>query len=32
MAKAYYRANYNSEVEDNRNFEEFYDTIMKELP
>ena len=32
MAKAYYRANYNSEVEDNRNFEEFYDTTMKELP
>jgi DNA-directed RNA polymerase subunit N (RpoN/RPB10) len=29
MAKAYFKANYNEEVEQNRNFEEFYDLIVK---
>jgi hypothetical protein len=28
MAKAYYKANYNEEVEENNTFEEFYDTIV----
>lgn len=29
MAKVYFRANYNQEQEDNRQFEEFYDGVMK---
>jgi hypothetical protein len=28
MAKVYYKANYNEEVEENNTFEEFYDTIV----
>lgn len=32
MAKAYYKANYNEEVEENKNFEEMYDVVMKTLP
>lgn len=30
MAKAYFSANFNSVVEDDKNFEEFYETIMKQ--
>jgi hypothetical protein len=30
MAKVYYSANFNDEVEENSNFEDFYKTIMKE--
>lgn len=29
MAKVYFRANYSQEQEENRNFEEFYDGVMK---
>lgn len=29
MAKAYFRSNYAEEQEDNRQFEEFYDGVMK---
>lgn len=29
MAKVYFRANYSQEQEDNRQFEEFYDGVMK---
>jgi hypothetical protein len=29
MAKAYFKANYSQEQEENRNFEEFYDGVMK---
>jgi DNA-directed RNA polymerase subunit N (RpoN/RPB10) len=29
MAKVYYKANFGDEVEENKNFEEFYDTIIK---
>lgn len=29
MAKAYFKANYSEEQEDNRQFEEFYDGVMK---
>ena len=32
MAKAYYQANFQSEVEENKNFEEMYDVVMKTLP
>jgi len=28
MARTYYNANFNSEVEDNKSFEEFYSTII----
>ncbi len=28
MAKAYYKANFNEEVEENNNFQEFYDNII----
>lgn len=28
MAKTYYKANYSSEVEDNKAFEEFYETVI----
>lgn len=30
MATAYFRANYNSMVEEERNFQDFYDSIIKE--
>ena len=30
MAKVYYKANYNEEVEKNNTFEEFYDTIVRD--
>lgn len=30
MAKAHFKANFNEEVEENSNFEDFYKTIMKE--
>jgi len=30
MAKVYYMANYNSVVEDEKNFQDFYDNIIKE--
>ena len=30
MAKAYFKANFNEEVEENSNFEDFYNLIMKE--
>ena len=29
MAKVYFKSNYAEEQEDNRNFEEFYDGVMK---
>lgn len=29
MAKVYFKANYSQEQEENRNFEEFYDGVMK---
>jgi hypothetical protein len=29
MAKVYFKANYSQEQEENRNFEEFYDAVMK---
>jgi hypothetical protein len=29
MAKAYFKANFNDEVEENKSFEEFYTTILK---
>jgi hypothetical protein len=29
MAKVYFKANYSEEQEENRNFEEFYDGVMK---
>ena len=29
MSKVYYKANYSQEQEDNRNFEEMYDEVMK---
>lgn len=29
MAKVYYKSNYAEEQEENRNFEEFYDGVMK---
>lgn len=29
MAKVYFRANYSQEQEDNRQFEDFYDGVMK---
>lgn len=29
LAKAYFKANFNEEVEENNNFEEFYDQIVK---
>lgn len=29
MAKVYFKANYQQEQEENRNFEEFYDGVMK---
>lgn len=32
MAKVYYKANYNEEVEENENFEKFYTKVLKELP
>lgn len=32
MAKAYYKANFNEEIEENKNFEEMYDVVMKTLP
>lgn len=32
MAKAYYQANFQNEVEDNKNFEQMYDVVMKTLP
>jgi DNA-directed RNA polymerase subunit N (RpoN/RPB10) len=32
MAKAYYKANFNEEIEENKNFEEMYDVVMKILP
>jgi hypothetical protein len=30
MSKAYYKANFGDEVEENKNFEEFYDTVIKQ--
>ena len=30
MAKAYFMANYNSVVEEEKNFQDFYDAIIKE--
>jgi len=30
MAKAYYMANYNTIVEEEKNFQDFYDSIIKE--
>jgi len=30
MAKAHFKANFNEEVEDNSNFEDFYNVIMKD--
>lgn len=30
MAKAYFMANYNSMVEEEKNFQDFYDSIIKE--
>lgn len=30
MAKAHFKANFNEEVEENSNFEDFYNLIMKE--
>ncbi len=30
MAKAYYKANFGDEVEENKNFEEFYDMVIKQ--
>ena len=32
MAKVYYKANYNEEVEENENFEKYYTKVLKELP
>jgi hypothetical protein len=32
MAKAYYKANFNEEIEENKNFEEMYGVVMKALP
>lgn len=29
MAKAHHKANFNSEVEENKNFEEFYELVLK---
>jgi len=29
LAKTYFKANYGDEVEENKSFEEFYDTIIK---
>ena len=32
MAKAYFKSNFNDEVEENNTFESFYDEVMRKTP